>query len=386
MKPLRIGLFSDSYPPIMDGVALTVKNYAYWLNKTNNPSCVVTPEFPGYTDNDEFPVLRYFSAPIIMREPYRIGLPKLDRRINHAMNKMSLNLVHAHSPFSAGSLALHTARKNHIPMIATFHSKYRDDFMRIINQKTIVNQVVKRIIGFYELADEVWIPQRYVEETIREYGYKGKLEIVENGIDINVEGNIRTFRSHCREMLNIPQDRNVFLYVGQLVLEKNLKFLMESLRYITTKDFVIYFVGQGYARPQLKRLAEEYGLISKVKFIGPIYDREELKRFYAIADLFLFPSLYDNAPLVLYEAAAIHTPALLLRGSTIAGLIQDDFNGFISSNSPKKYGERINQLINNNELLIRAGNNASITLCRPWQDVVNEVKDRYALLCKKKQN
>ena len=370
----------------MDGVAITVKNYAYWLNKSNNPTCVITPEFPGYSDKDEFSVLRYLSTPIHMREPYRIGLPKLDPHINHALKNLSLDLVHAHSPFSAGALALKTARRNHIPLVATFHSKYRDDFMRIINQKTIVDHIVKRIIGFYRLADEVWIPQRNVEETIREYGYKGKLEIVENGTDIDVESDIPAFRSQSREILNIPQGRKVFLYVGQLVLEKNLKFLMESLKYITTGDFIVYFVGQGYARPLLEGLAREYGLMSKVKFTGAIYDREELKRFYAIADLFLFPSRYDNAPLVIYEAAALHTPALLLRDSTIAGLIQNDFNGFLSDNSPKQYAERINGLINNNELLTEAGSNASVTLCRPWQDVVNEVKDRYTLLCKNSRN
>ncbi len=367
----------------MDGVAITVRNYAYWLNKTKNPSFVITPDFPGYSDKDEFSVLRYHSAPILMREPYRMGLPKLDPRFNHALKDLSLNLVHAHSPFSAGALALKTARQKRIPLVATFHSKYKDDFMRVINQKTIVDRIVKKIIGFYELADEVWIPQRYVEETIREYGYKGKVEVVENGTDIDVESDNREFRLLSRKMLNIPGGRKVFLYVGQMVLEKNLKFLMESLKYITTGDFIVYFVGQGYARPLLEGLAREYDLMSKVKFIGPIYNREEIKRFYAIADLFLFPSRYDNAPLVLYEAAALHTPALLLRDSTIAGLIQNDFNGFLGENSPKQYAERINGLINNNELLTEAGNNASVTLCRPWQDVVNEVKDRYTLLCKK---
>ncbi len=386
MKTLRFGLFSDSFPPIMDGVAITVKNYAFWLNKINNPSYVITPEFPGYADIDEFPVLRYFSAPILLRKPYRMGLPHFDYHFNQALKNIPLNLVHAHSPFSAGALALKTARQNNIPLIATFHSKYKDDFGRFISQKTILKQVVNRIIDFYKMADEVWIPQRHVEDTIREYGYKGKLEVVANGIDINIEGDIRAFRATSRQMHNIPQSRKIFLYVGQLVLEKNVKFLMESLRYIRTDDFAIYFIGQGYARPLLERMSQEYNLTPKVKFIGTVYNREELKRFYALADLFLFPSLYDNAPLVIHEAAALHTPSLLLRGSTIAELIQDEFNGFLSYNSPKQYGERINQLISNNELLIKAGDNASITLCRSWQEVLEEVKDRYIHLINKKLN
>lgn len=386
MENLKFGIFSDSYPPIMDGVTITVKNYAYWLNKSGFQPYIITPEYPGYADLDEYPVLRYHSVPILMRKPYRLGLPKIDHHVNQELKNIPFNLVHAHSPFSAGLLALKTSRQKHIPMVATFHSKYRDDFSRFISQKEILNQIIKRIIAFYNAADEVWIPQPSVEDTIREYGYKGKLEIVENGVDFKVDGDITLLRSESREMLKIPQTRRVFLYVGQLVLEKNLKFLVESIKYINTQDFTVYFVGEGYAKSHLENLVREYRLESKVKFTGIIYDREELKRYYAAADLFLFPSMYDNAPLVILEASAFHTPALLLRGSTISAFIKDDFNGFLSDNDPKLYGEKINQLISNDELLIKAGNKAAATIGQPWQDTVREVADRYTQLIKRKEN
>lgn len=385
MENLKFGIFSDSYPPIMDGVAITVKNYAYWLNKSGFRPYIITPEYPGFTDIDEHPVLRYHSVPILMRKPYRLGLPKIDHQFNQELKNIPFNLVHAHSPFSAGLLALKIARQNHIPMVATFHSKYRDDFSRFFNQKEILNQIVKKIITFYNAADEVWIPQPSVEDTIREYGYKGKVEVVENGVDFNVDGDVNLLRSASRKMLKIPENRRVFLYVGQLVLEKNLKFLVESLRYINAQDFIVYFVGEGYAKPHLENLVREYGLESKVKFTGIIHDREELKRYYAVADLFLFPSMYDNAPLVILEASAFHTPALLLRGSTISALIKEDFNGFLSDNDTKLYGGKINQLISDNELLVKAGDNAAATIGRPWQDKVREVADRYTQLIKRKE-
>jgi len=208
---------------------------------------------------------------------------------------------------------------------------------------------------------------------------------VENGVDFNVDGDVNLLRSASRKMLKIPENRRVFLYVGQLVLEKNLKFLVESLRYINAEDFIVYFVGEGYAKPHLENLVREYGLDSKVKFTGIIHDREELKRYYAVADLFLFPSMYDNAPLVILEASAFHTPALLLRGSTISALIKEDFNGFLSDNDTKLYGGKINQLISDNELLVKAGDNAAATIGRPWQDKVREVADRYTQLIKRKE-
>jgi len=235
-------------------------------------------------------------------------------------------------------------------------------------------------------VDEVWIPQRHVEETLRNYGYRGKLEVVENGIDITPPTNNQELRLISRKLLGIPVERKVLLYVGQLILEKNLKFLLESLQYIKNKNFVMFFVGEGYARPVLEKLAETYNLSENIRFIGPIYDREELKRFYSLADLFLFPSLYDNAPLVIREAAAMKTPALLLQRATAAEVIKDNYNGFLAENDPYLFAKRIEIILKEQTLIIQAGENASNTLCRSWQDVVDEVRDRYSRLILRKMN
>jgi len=96
--------------------------------------------------------------------------------------------------------------------------------------------------------------------------------------------------------------------------------------------------------------------------------------------------MYDNAPLVILEASAFHTPALLLHGSTISALIRDGFNGFLSENDPILYGDKINQLISDEDLLIKAGDNAAATIGRSWQDSVREVADRYTHLISRKQS
>lgn len=55
MKGVSIGLFNDSYEPIIDGVTITVRNYAYWLNRTLGPTCVVAPAAPFYSGEEAFP-------------------------------------------------------------------------------------------------------------------------------------------------------------------------------------------------------------------------------------------------------------------------------------------------------------------------------------------
>ena len=171
MDKRLIGLFNDGFPPIMDGVSLTVKNYAYWLNQKNENVCVVTPKIPGTQYTEKYPIYSYTSIPIPMRKPYRLGFPRIDLPFYEHICQKPFSLVHAHCPFSSGELAMRIAHSQHIPIIATFHSKYRDDFKRIIPNKTLLALLIRKIIRFYEAADEVWIPQAAVEDTIREYGY-----------------------------------------------------------------------------------------------------------------------------------------------------------------------------------------------------------------------
>ena len=201
-----IGLFNDCFPPIMDGVSVTVYNYAFWLNKKQKDVCVVTPQTPSAACDTDFPVYRYLSIPIPMRKPYRLGFPRIDWPFHKQIHRIPFELVHAHCPFSSGMLALGIARHNKIPMVATFHSKYRTDFERVIPSKSIVNHLIHHIISFSEQADEVWIPQPAVEDTLREYGYKGKVEVVDNGNDFSDIPYTAQGKAESRRMLGIDPD------------------------------------------------------------------------------------------------------------------------------------------------------------------------------------
>lgn len=383
MEIKGIGLFNEGYLPILDGVTMTVKNYAHWLKKKVAPVYVATPKVPDYVDREEFPVYRYLSAPVPFRNPYRVGLPFLDFQIYDTLLKQDVSIIHAHSPFSAGSLALEVARQQNVPIIATFHSKFRDNIETHVPSKLIVDGVVKFIMEFFESVDEVWIPQAKVEETIRSYGYKGRLEVVENGIDIEIPADITKYRQESRNLLGFKPDDRLMLYIGQHIWEKNLKFLLESLHKLEDFDFKVLFAGEGYARPQMEVMAEEFGLKEKVKFFGPVADREKLKRLYACADIFLFPSLYDTSGLVFREAAALHTPALLLEEATAADVITDGFNGFLADNQVDAYAQKIWKIFSDPAQLTSAGHIASQTLCRSWENVIEEVGDRYRSIIKR---
>lgn len=379
-----IGLFNDCFPPIMDGVSLTVQNYAYWLNKKAGNVCVVTSKSPHAIDDEEYPVYRYTSVPIPMRKPYRLGFPRVDWPFHARIRKLSFELVHAHCPFSSGMLAMKMAHEQHIPIVATFHSKYRTDFERALPCRLLVDYLIRKVIRFYEAADEVWIPQAAVEETLREYGYKGPVEVVDNGNDFAGELLADDMRREARRALGICPDEPVFLFVGQHIWEKNLGFLLDALARLGEVPFRMYFIGSGYAAADLRQRTALLGLDSKVTFVGTIVERNVLKRYYAAADLFLFPSLYDNAPLVVREAAALHTPSVLLRNSTASEIISDSVNGFLSDGSVEAYATRLREVLQAPALMKRAGEEASRTIARSWQNVAEEVYDRYKSLIRRK--
>ena len=379
-----IGIFNDSFPPIMDGVSLTTQNYAYWLHQKHQPVCVITPKSPDYSDNEPYPVYRYTSIPIIGRKPYRLGIPEIDFQFNTEIDRISFGLVHAHCPFSSGNLALHIARKQKIPFVATFHSKFRDDFEHSVRNKFIARQMTNDVIRFFEKADEVWIPQASVEETIREYGFKGKVEIVDNGNDFATDKPIEPIIKVARKELGIAEKENVFLFVGQHIWEKNTRLIVESLALVKDLPFKMYFIGIGYAAADLKQLVDELGLSDKVEFVGMISDREKLKQYYAAADLFLFPSIYDNAPLVIREAGAMHTPSILVKGSSSAENIVDNFNGFLIENTAESFAARLRELIDSPDRVHLAGANAARSIARSWESVTDEVLDRYKKLMARK--
>ncbi len=379
------GIFNDSFPPILDGVTLTVENYARWLRENGMSTCVVTPWNPVKFETN-YDVVRYFSLPIQSRHPYRYGYPKADPFIWHRLKKIDFRLVHAHCPFSSGRLAVYTKKHHHIPLIGTFHSKYRDDLEHSFqNMKWFVPVIMKRILDFFNSCDEVWIPQAQVEETVREYGYKGKLTVVENGNDfasIPVT-DLHEFKQRSRKELGINDNEISLLFVGQHIWEKGLDVIVETLRELKGKvPFKMNFIGVGYAFNEIKKRIEDGGLQDYVKMHGIISDREELRKFYAAADLFLFPSFYDNAPLVVREAAAMGTPSILLENSTAAEVIFPDKNGFLIKKNPHDMSERIIWCSRHPYEMREVALGARNSLVRSWEDVVEEVKDRYSVICK----
>lgn len=378
--PGLYGLFNDSFPPIIDGVTLTVENYAKWLEERGRTPCIVTPWNPEKVDCD-YDVMRFLSLPIHNRHPYRYGYPKLDPFIWTRLRKTNFRILHSHCPFSSGRLAVYVKKKQKLPLIGTFHSKYKADLEHSFRLMPFcVPIIMQRILNFFNACDEVWIPQAQVEETVRKYGYKGPLTVVENGNDFAslIKGNVTDYKKEAKKRLGFAEEDLNLLFVGQHIWEKGIGIIIETLEQLRNHpEIKINFIGDGYAIDEMGKLVKQKGLGNTVKIKGLITDRSTLSDFYAASDLFFFPSMYDNAPLVVREAAAMGTPSLLLEGSTASEVIHNGFNGFLVKKDITQITSLIDRLTTERSLLRDIGINARNTLVRSWQDVVGEVIDRY---------
>ncbi len=387
MNRLTIGEFNESFPPLMDGVGQVVKNYTYWLRQQGENAYAVvggTKEAPDYDVEhgvDYSLRCRMYSLPGLA--PY--GPVIKDRKFKKSVRAKKFDIVHAHSPFYLGKFAEKIAKEQGVPLVSTFHTQFKDDIQGAVHIKWITNLATKFVLRHYYKADEVWTPSELSKKKLQEYGFTGRIVVMENGCDMVVPTSEEyvEFRQKGFSLINLDDTSvPVLLYVGQHKVEKNLLMVFDSLKLLKERGvrFKMVFVGIGPDKPLFEQTVTKYGLTDSVLFLGRITDRVKLQYLYSCASLFLFPSLYDTSCLVMREAAAFWLPLLYITGSCTAEPITDGGNGFLADNNAESYADRIQWVCENSEEQKKAGVGAQSTLYRSWEMVVKDVDARYRSL------
>lgn len=378
-KPV-IGQYIDTYLPAVDGVIMTVHNYARWLNRQGF-SCYVAAAMapPGYQETEPYPIIRYRSAPIAQRPPYRYGFPLLDSRFISATSDMMPDLVHAHSPFNAGLEARRMARRYKIPLVASFHSKYYDDVLQATKSKFLAEIAVEHIVRFYNSADVVWTVSNGTARTLRDYGFQKTIEIMSNGTDLVKPADIASARAMVDARYGLAPHDRILLFVGQHILQKNLMLLIEAFALLakTDKRVKLLMVGDGYAKKQLQDRAITLKVFQRIIFADVVRDRSLLTAIYLRADLFTFPSVYDNAPLVVREAASAGCPSVLIAGSNAAEGAEDGVNAFLCEETAASLSRTIQRALLDETLRRAVAGKAGETMGRSWEDIIQTVGGRY---------
>lgn len=369
-----IGEFCDVFPPELDGVGTVVRNYVKQLNSNGNTCYYVAPK-PKKGCNAAVNALHYASIPI-PNEAYRLGLPFIDPNYNLNVNKIHFDLVHAHSPFTAGMEAMRIAKQKKIPIVASFHSKYYDDFYSKTHSKILSKEGVEIVMNFFNRCDEVWTVNDSTADVLRSYGFKKQIIIMPNGTDLWYPTDEDCSLAEKRYNLGTG---NVFLFVGQHNFKKNIKHILEAVAIYSRShsDFKMVFVGQGPDAEKMNQLVKQLDIQKWVVFTGQIMDRTVMMGLYGRADLLVFPSLYDNAPMVVREAAAAQTPSLLVKGACAAEGISHNINGFLCEDTPEQIAEGMWEALSSCK---EVGKQAQATIPLAWSNIAKQVLARYESL------
>ena len=376
---LKIVEFSDAYFPSLDGVVSVVHNYMNNLSK-NNVCKLVAPAYPkklGYVDNVNYEVFRCKS--MFGMEGYRLALPGFDKKLLKFMKEEKFDIIHVHSPFGMGKYAIKIGKKLGIPVVATMHTKYYDDILRIVKLKSIAKLTLNNLMKVYKKADSVWTVSKGAAQTLKEYGYKKDVIVVPNGTEYVYPENAKELIENVNKKHNLKGKKNVFLFVGRLARYKNVELILNSLKVLKDKniDFTMLIVGSGFDEKIIKEQTHDLGLDEKVVFLGQIKNRDELQAYYLRADLFLFPSLFDTNGIVSIEAATHKLPTLLVKNTCASENIIDGENGFLAENNVEDFSSKLEKIISNPQKLKEVGQNAYKTLYKSWEQVAQEVLGHY---------
>lgn len=380
-KKITIGLFIDVFYPMVDGVVVVVDNYAKQLSEKANV-IVFAPGSRGRKYKDEFPykVVRSRHVRVPFTD-YDMSIPFFDFRFRRSLKKANLDIVHIHSPFVIGKAGIAYAKEHHIPLIATLHSQFKKDFFERTKSQIITDIAIKEIVKTFNQCDECWAVNHKVAQIFKEYGLDDEPKVQLNATDL-LPFNDSKVLDQLKKQYKIKDDEKIFLYVGRLDVVKNLEFTIQALYRLRLSHykFKMIFVGSGPFEEDMKQQIKKSGLTDHVHFAGKITDRVELAGYYKLAQLFLFPSLYDSSSLVQIEAASQMTPTLFLDGAATADTITENVNGYLSEADPKVYAQKIIEIMNNTKLYNKVSKQAHRDLYMTWKDTTKQVYEKYQKL------
>lgn len=383
-EQLKILELIDAYYPNVDGAISVAKNFTNSLSK--KVKCLLAVPKPAkksnYKDQENFEVIRTKST--LAPEGYRLAFPEMDAEFCNRILGEDLDIMHAHSPFSMGRFAIKMAKKKKIPVVATLHTQYHQDFLRVTKSKALTQFMVSYIMEVYNKADSVWTVSEASKKYLRDYGYKGKIEVVRNGTDLTYPKNADELVENINVKHQLKGQKNVFLFVGRMAWYKNLRLLIDSLKIIKDKgiDFKMIFVGGGFDYKEVYEYAEETGVMDRCIFTDTVTDKQLIQGYYLRADLFLLPSTFDMAPITKEEAAVHKLPCVVVEGSCSAERVVDGENGYVSKETKEDFANIVIQTCKDDEARNKVGENAYATLYRSWDMVGEEVIAKYREIIK----
>ena len=366
---MRIGIFTDSYTPFINGVTTSVLMLKKGLEKKGHTVYIVTVnnENMKYKLDEKGKVLRLPGIPIGIYDYRLTGIYPL-KAIN-IIKKWNLDVIHCQTEFGVGTFARIIAKQLNIPLVHTYHTMY-EDYIHYIT-KGYFNRTGKKIVEYLTLfycdktITELVVPTKKAYELFKQkYKVDRNVYIVPTGIEVErfyLENNKNLNIKEKRKSLNLKEDDFVILFVGRIGSEKNVELLLTSMRYIVNNcpKAKLLIVGDGPDLEKYKLFTKKQGLEKNIIFAGKV-PWESIAEYYLISDIFTTASKTETQGLTVIEAMAASLPVVCINDESFTNTVIDNLNGKIFKNK-RGYKKAIIELYNDREMLKKLSKQARIS-------------------------
>ena len=363
---MRIGIFTDTYPPYINGVSTSIASLEKALRQKGHEVYIVTVNADNLSykyENDDH-IIRIPGIPTGIYDYRLTGIYPL-RAINK-IKKWNLDVIHSHTEFGVGTFARILAKQFDIPLVHTYHTMY-EDYVHYIT-KGYFNKSSKKLAEYFtkfycdKTAKELIVPSKKTYDLFKEkYKVNKTVHIVPTGIDVE-----RFFKEKqnakdlelLKKDLKIKKDDFVITYVGRLAQEKNIEFLLKNHTKLN-KKIKLLIVGSGPDLEHFKKMSKDLKIEDRIIFTGaiPHYD---IPAYYAISNVFVTASITETQGLTIIEAMAASVPVVCSDDEAFRDAVVDDLNGFLFKKD-KEYLKAIETLYNDKEKYKKMCEQARIT-------------------------
>jgi 1,2-diacylglycerol 3-alpha-glucosyltransferase len=355
---MKIGIFTDTYTPHINGVTTSVVMLKKALEKKGHIVYIVTVNNDDlhFKYNSDEKIIRIPGVPVGIYDYRLTGIYPL-KAINK-IKKWDLDVIHSQTEFGVGTFARIIAKQFNIPLVHTYHTMY-EDYIHYITHGYF-NKSSKKIVEFLTLfycdktISELVVPTKKTYELFKKkYKVDRNIYIVPTGIEIEkfyLENNQDLNIDEKRKKLGLKQDDFVILFVGRIGTEKNLDLLLSSMKSLigVSKKIKLLVVGDGPDLDNYKKYTKKNNLDKNVIFTGKV-DWNIISHYYLISDVFATASKTETQGLTVIEAMASSLPVVAINDESFRNTVINDLLKRLSnqariaadSHSSKYFAEQI---------------------------------------------